>query len=46
MAATDETFDIKNEQHMAVAREIEAAATPFNAVMRQEWADVIAKGYQ
>jgi len=46
MAATDETFDIKNPQHMALARNIEAASAPFNAAFEQEWADIIAKGYR
>ncbi len=32
MAATDETFDTDNPRHMAVAREIEAAVAPFNAL--------------
>jgi len=45
MAATDETFDIKNPRHMAAARDIEAASAPFNAASEQEWADVIAKGH-
>ena len=46
MAATNETFDVGNSTHMAVARDIEAAAAPFNASMQQEWVDVITKGYQ
>jgi hypothetical protein len=32
MAATDETFVTSNPAHMAVAREIAAAAAPFNAL--------------
>jgi len=32
MAATDETFDTANPKHLAVARDIEAAAAPFNAL--------------
>lgn len=32
MAATDETFVATNPAHMAVARDIEAAVAPFNAV--------------
>ncbi|MHB8886094.1 MAG: Imm52 family immunity protein [Methylovirgula sp.] len=32
MAATDETFVTSNPSHLAVAREIEAAAAPFNAL--------------
>ena len=32
MAATDETFVTTNPAHVAVAREIEAAAAPFNAL--------------
>ncbi|MHB8887178.1 MAG: Imm52 family immunity protein [Methylovirgula sp.] len=32
MAATDETFVTANPRHMAVAREIEAAVAPFNAL--------------
>jgi hypothetical protein len=46
MAATNETFDVRNPRHMAVARDIEAAAAPFNAFTQQEWADVITKGYE
>ncbi len=32
MAATDETFVTTNPKHVAVSREIEAAAAPFNAL--------------
>ena len=32
MAASDEAFDVDNPRHMAVAREIEAAVAPFNAL--------------
>jgi hypothetical protein len=32
MAATDETFVTSNPQHMAVARDIEAALAPLNAL--------------
>ena len=32
MAATDEPFDVDNLRHMAVAREIQAAVAPFNAL--------------
>jgi hypothetical protein len=46
MAATSETFDVSNPTHMAVARDIEAAAAPFNVFTQQEWVDVIEKGYQ
>lgn len=32
MAATDETFDVDNPAHMAVARDIEAAVAPLNFI--------------
>jgi hypothetical protein len=45
MAATEETFDVRNLAHMDVARAIEAAA-PFNAFTQLEKEQVIAAGYQ
>ena len=36
MAATEETFDINNPAHLAVAREIDAAVAPFNALRYPE----------
>lgn len=42
MAATDETFDVDNPAHMAVARDIEAAVAPLNCT--QPWVPEIRHG--
>lgn len=36
MAATEDTFDITNPAHLAVAREIDAAAAPYNALQHSK----------